>query len=257
MNTQGIGNAGLAIVVAEFQKLGIQTYLPFGDGAKADLIADFNGKLQRVQVKSTSIIDTTHFQYTIKTTTHYALKNKYVQDIHYKEEEVDYFAMICLERARPILIPANLIRHLNAISIHYYRPLNNQSNVLFESDFLFEEQIEPKYIDNTFYRKYKEEEFQQRKKERLEKKENRCVDCGKQISQNAIRCVECSQVNNRKAQRPTREELKQKIRKQTFLKIGSEYDVSDNAVRRWCTAMNLPSKKREINKYSDEKWADI
>lgn len=257
MNTQGVGNAGLSVVIAEFQKIGVQTYLPFGDGSKADLVADFNGKLQKIQVKTTSVIDKKHSQYSIRPTTQYALKNKYVEDIHYKKDEVDYFAIVCLHRERPILIPANLIRHLSVVSIHYYRPLNNQSNVLFESDFIFEEQIEPKYIDNIFYRRYKEEEFQERKKERLEKRANRCVDCGKHISITAIRCQECSQKNRRKAERPEREELKQKIRTNSFLDIGKEYDVSDNTIRKWCVAMNLPNKKREIVCYTDKEWESV
>jgi hypothetical protein len=35
------------------------------------------------------------------------------------------------------------------------------------------------------------------------------------------------------------------------------FGVSDNAIRKWCVSNNLPSKKLEINSYSDEDWAMI
>jgi hypothetical protein len=35
------------------------------------------------------------------------------------------------------------------------------------------------------------------------------------------------------------------------------YDVSDNAIRKWCDAYNLPRKKSEIKKISDEDWEKI
>ena len=52
----------------------------------------------------------------------------------------------------------------------------------------------------------------------------------------------------------TREELKNKIRNFPFTKIAEEQNVSDNAIRKWCIGYNLPSKKKEINSYSDEEW---
>jgi uncharacterized protein YjcR len=32
-------------------------------------------------------------------------------------------------------------------------------------------------------------------------------------------------------------------------KIGEQYGVSDNAVRKWCKHYNIPSTKKEIKKY--------
>ena len=57
--------------------------------------------------------------------------------------------------------------------------------------------------------------------------------------------------------RPNRDELKQLIRTKSFLQIGKMYGVSDNAIRKWCDFENLPRKKGEINKYTDEEWALI
>jgi uncharacterized protein YjcR len=55
----------------------------------------------------------------------------------------------------------------------------------------------------------------------------------------------------------TREELKQLIRTTPFTKIGEKYNVSDNAIRKWCIQYNLPTKKTEIKKYSNEEWEKI
>lgn len=56
---------------------------------------------------------------------------------------------------------------------------------------------------------------------------------------------------------PSREELKEKIRKTSFTQIGREYGVSDNAVRKWCSKYNLPRTVKEIKSYSDEEWLKI
>jgi hypothetical protein len=51
--------------------------------------------------------------------------------------------------------------------------------------------------------------------------------------------------------------LKKIIREKTFVEIGRIYQVSDNAIRKWCRAVNLPTKKSEIKSYSDEEWQRI
>jgi hypothetical protein len=33
--------------------------------------------------------------------------------------------------------------------------------------------------------------------------------------------------------------------------------MSDNAIRKWCDKFNLPRKKSDILKYSDEEWQKI
>ena len=60
----------------------------------------------------------------------------------------------------------------------------------------------------------------------------------------------------RKIERPSRDELKQRIRIESFLAIARSYnnEISDNAIRKWCDAYNLPRTKKEINSYTDEEW---
>ena len=51
MNSKDKGNIGEAIILGEFVKRNIQVSIPFGDNARYDLVADFNGKLNKIQVK--------------------------------------------------------------------------------------------------------------------------------------------------------------------------------------------------------------
>ena len=86
-----------------------------------------------------------------------------------------------------------------------------------------------------------------------------CISCGKPITKSSKtgHCVECAHINERKTNRPSREELKKLIRIKSFLSIGKEYGVSDNAIRKWCKSYNLPYKKTIISKITDEEWLKI
>ena len=88
-------------------------------------------------------------------------------------------------------------------------------------------------------------------------KKHYCIDCGKIISTQAQRCVECEQLSRRISIRPSREELKVLIRNKPFTQIARQYNVSDNAIRKWCISENLPTKKTEINQFSDSEWEKI
>ena len=88
-------------------------------------------------------------------------------------------------------------------------------------------------------------------------KEYFCIDCGKKISRGCSRCLKCNSKYHRVVERPTREELKILIRNKTFVDIGKMFNVSDNAVRKWCKLEGLPFKRTEIKRYSDEEWNNI
>lgn len=90
-----------------------------------------------------------------------------------------------------------------------------------------------------------------------EKKKYYCIDCGKEISKGSLRCNECNHKLQYKTDHPDRETLKQLIRIKPFTQIGKDYNVSDNAVRKWCDNYNLPRKVKDIKAYSDEEWEQI
>ena len=113
-------------------------------------------------------------------------------------------------------------------------------------------------IDVSNYSCYNEQRAEEKRQELQQLKTHTiyyCKECGKIISNSkAMRCVECHKKSLRVAERPSREELKQLIRQIPFTKIAEQYGVTDNSIRKWCDAYNLPRRKKDIAQYSDEDW---
>lgn len=86
---------------------------------------------------------------------------------------------------------------------------------------------------------------------------NWCIDCNKPISKNAIRCKSCASKFRQQSGSPEREVLKDLIRNNSFTSLGKKFNVSDNAVRKWCKSLNLPYQSTKIKQFSDEEWENI
>lgn len=101
-------------------------------------------------------------------------------------------------------------------------------------------------------------QLREEKRKLSEKTYYYCKNCGKQLYEKTLSgfCRDCYIQSHREG-RPNREELKQLIRTLPFTKIGEKYGISDNGIRKWCEAENLPTKKKDINSYSDEEWNNI
>ena len=84
-----------------------------------------------------------------------------------------------------------------------------------------------------------------------------CPDCGKEVTKQGCRCIQCSHKLQYRTEHPDRETLKKLIRTLPFTTIGKQYNVSDNTVRKWCDKYNLPRKSTEIKQYSDQEWIKI
>lgn len=86
-----------------------------------------------------------------------------------------------------------------------------------------------------------------------------CKQRGKEITKYSDSGLyyNCHAKTTRLVERPTQEELKQMIRNIPFTQIGKQYGVSDNSIKKWCIAENLPYRKSEIKKISDEDWSNI
>jgi len=70
---------------------------------------------------------------------------------------------------------------------------------------------------------------------------------------NQIYCShKCSSLSQRKTKRPSKEELFDLITTTSFVKIGERYNVSDNAVRKWCKSYGLPDKHKDIHSKQDK-----
>lgn len=69
-----------------------------------------------------------------------------------------------------------------------------------------------------------------------------CLVCGRTIQKsNSDKCCskECSALNRRKVNRPTKEQLIEDISNLSWVAIGKKYGVSDNGARKWAKRYGL------------------
>jgi hypothetical protein len=59
-----------------------------------------------------------------------------------------------------------------------------------------------------------------------------CVDCSKRCSDHASRCVQCQSKTRHKINWPLIEDLEKMVAQTSYLSVGRELGVSDNAVRK-------------------------
>ena len=78
-----------------------------------------------------------------------------------------------------------------------------------------------------------------------------CPNCGKHKDYTAKFCINCSHLLRRKVERPSKEVLLDLIKNTKFTEIAKTYNVSDNAVRKWCKYYDLPFKQKDIKKLLD------
>ena len=113
------------------------------------------------------------------------------------------------------------------------------------------------YLNRGTYHRLPNETYPLRQVKDMRKKYHYCIDCGCEISKNAIRCINCDHIRQYKVEHPSRDKLKYLIKTETFVNIGKMFGVTDNTIKKWCKKENLPYKASEIKKYSDEEWEKI
>lgn len=111
---------------------------------------------------------------------------------------------------------------------------------------IYDQTIANEIIQDNLRKRFKEKRF--------------CINCGKELSSDTKGdyCASCKGLARRKVQqRPTRDELKYLIRNKSFLQLGRDFNITDNAIRKWCDSYSLPRTKKEINSFSEEQWQKI
>ena len=136
MNTKTIGNIGEAKVLAKFVELGYAVYLPFGDNEKADLIVEFNGKLNKIQIKATNNTLDGYYVIDFRNCTNHKTNRNPNQLYH--ADEIDYFATYCVERDSICLFDIRQMPN-TAIRLRYEPTKNGQtSGIKWEKDYLID-----------------------------------------------------------------------------------------------------------------------
>lgn len=186
----------------------------------------------------------------------YSLNNKLLNVFKCKSEIGEWLIKNNLSKSKNPLYAAETI----------YSRLRIGHNISFgyiwklESDYDLSYKIQRKHKNNEIAMT----NYYKKKKSNPHYKKDICPLCNKNEKlQSSTYCVECSQkllseqFTKEREQKISREELKQLIRTTPFTKIGEQFGVSDNAIRKWCTRYDLPTKSSEIKKYTNEEWENI
>lgn len=70
---------------------------------------------------------------------------------------------------------------------------------------------------------------------------NFCLDCNDKCDRGAQRCLSCHKKRQlKKSKCPSKEQLIKDFQElKYFTKVAAKYDVSDNAIRKWCSRLEL------------------
>lgn len=227
----------------DFTKFGIVLYAPIVSDSRSDFIAEINSKFIRIQCKSAiESSDGNSFSFTVSSSNWNTKSRRTYKD------EVDYF--YTYHKNQGYLVPIEQTGNRTK-TLRLFAMDSNNPSITWAKDYQIEKVLLG--LDSTLTK------FIEHKQK--EKSKNYCVDCGAEIRSSSTRCKSCNGIycgNNLKKDIPiSREELKSMIRANSFCSIGKTFDVSDNAIRKWCDKFNLPRLKSEIKKYSVEEWEAI
>lgn len=217
-------------VQIELLRYGFDISIPSYNASKYDLIADTGSELLKIQVKKS--ISNSNSSFTFQCTTQ-NVKSSTKSKHKYTNDEIDYFATVWNDKV--YLIPVD--------------ETSLQKTISFNDETYLAKNILANYYrleDNELYNS----SLRQQGK-------NYCIDCGCEISHSAERCFVCKNKQAQVVERPNRDTLKMLIRTKSFLEIGRMYNVTDNAVRKWCDSYNLPRRTGDIKKISAEEWDNI
>lgn len=79
---------------------------------------------------------------------------------------------------------------------------------------------------------------------------NKCIDCGKTINYGSTRCNSCAvkmRVKYKNKKPLTKEEINRSLTRTNgnFTESAKEFNMTDNALRKWCRKYNLPTHSRD------------
>ena len=237
-----------------FNQYGFNVSIPYGENSRYDFIVDENNHLLRIQVKSCHGFTNSEgqlagIQFTSKST---RVNSRGAISKTYTLDEIDYFATfwngVCY------LIP---VEECSSEKKLWFITSKHNTNSCLAKNYTLEKQLAD-YTDEFEYLLRDEKNEQNFNYQKIKVAFNaNCKKCNKPIVTNITGlCQKC--YNEQKAEHiPSREELKEKIYNNSFVEVGKQYNVSDNAIRKWCKKYNLPFQKTVIKNISKEDWLAI
>ena len=136
-----LGKVGELVTAKKFIEHGIDVYSPLVDTG-VDLVAEFGGKLQKIQVKTTTKTNSEVVAFELIHNKNIISGNSVrVEKIDYDSDKVDYFSLYDFSNDRLFLLKNDEGR--KGINIRYTSPKNNQLNKVNRSeDYDFDNVLE-------------------------------------------------------------------------------------------------------------------
>jgi len=135
MNNKTKGEFSEARALYEFQKYNIPVCIPWGDNQRYDMIAEFNGKFNRIQVKTANEEENGSVRCYCRSSKNHTT-NK-VCDTYV--DEVDYFVFYNQNYDKIAIVPMDIIGDKKMISLRLRPTKNGQTKgIKFFDDFSFE-----------------------------------------------------------------------------------------------------------------------
>ena len=135
MNNKAKGEFSEARTLYEFQKYGIPVCLPWGDNQRYDMIAEFNGKFNRIQIKTSNEEENGAIKcYCRSSKNHTTNKvcDKYIG-------EVDYFVFYNQTYDKIAMVPMEEIGTKTVINLRILPTKNGQTKgIRFFEDYTFD-----------------------------------------------------------------------------------------------------------------------
>lgn len=220
----------------DFSRCGILLSQPIINDSRYDFLADIDGKIYKIQCKTA--------RPTNEKKDAISFSSSNINGNHSKKKDyrgqIDFFYTSYKEQGYLIPVEDAGVTH-KTLRLVANRKMDKEK-VSWAKDY---------EIENVLVSKLKYE-IPQYSKSR-EKTIKRCLKCGKEITRQATYCTKC--VDKKKVDcRANKKDLKEVLRNKSFLQVGRDYNVTDNAVRRWCAEYGLPTKRIDIDKMSDSEW---
>lgn len=142
INNKAKGQLSEAKALYEFQRYDIPICIPWGDNERYDLIAEFDGKFNRIQVKTANEEENGAIVCWTRSSHNHTTNKKlstYVGDI-------DYFVFVNHTYDLIALVPIEEVGDAKSIRLRITPPANGQSKgIRYFSDFSFDK----KFVENT------------------------------------------------------------------------------------------------------------
>ena len=138
MNTKEKGDIAETRAIYEFVKRNIPVAIPYGDNQRYDIVAEFNGKLNRIQVKMANEERNGSICCYARSSTNHTT-NKTLSTY---ENDVDYFVFFNMEYDIIALVPIADIGSQRQINLRIRPPLIKPSGVVhYFSDYSFDKTL--------------------------------------------------------------------------------------------------------------------